>query len=136
SPVTPPRGIDPNTPLQEAIEFLAETYNLPILINGEAFKEDAQVESVQDQAVRLPHRVHAIKLSTILRALLSQVNGDYLIRGDHIEVTTPPRTRPSAWQERRQCAPVVDAEFVNRPLSAALQELSDESGISIVLDAR
>jgi hypothetical protein len=136
SAVTLPRGIEANTPLREAMEFLADTYSLPILINSVAFKEDAQIESVQDQPVRLELPIRGIKLSAILRALLTQVNGDYLVRGDHIEVTTLLRTRPSAWQERRQCAPVIDAEFSNRPLSAALQELSDESGISIVLDAR
>src|SRR5262249_9215543 len=52
----------------------------------------------------------------------------YLVRPTHIEITTVVRAHPS---RRTVCA-----TFVKRPLGEALQELSDLTGISVVVDAR
>jgi hypothetical protein len=124
-----------NMSFKDAIEFLGERYHILILVNNSAFKEELAVESVDEQIIRLP-RTAGVKLGSVLRMLVSQIKGAYLIRGDHIEITTPQRTSPLAWQKERRLAPTVDADFQNRPLNTALRELSDESGISIVLDAR
>jgi hypothetical protein len=141
-PITLDRGIDANTSLGDAMAFLSERFGVSIIVNNSAFKDEAGVESADDLAVRLP-RIVDVKLGTVLRLLAKQINGTYLIRGDHIEITTPQRNSPLMWvdpqfneHDRRRHVPIVDAEFIHRPLNTALRELSDESGISIVLDAR
>jgi hypothetical protein len=134
-PVNLEKGIDANTPLRDAIEFISQRFNLPIIVNSQAFKEDlgAVGDAIEDLQVRLPQMV-GIKLSTVLRMLASQVGGTILVHGDHVEITTMQRPWPLGWQGVRQHAPTVDADFANRPLSAALRELSDDSGVSIILD--
>src|SRR5262249_44821825 len=52
----------------------------------------------------------------------------YLVRRGMVEITTGEGASP----ERQ----AVRAAFVKRPLEEALEELSDQTGISIVLDAR
>jgi hypothetical protein len=124
-----------NTPLKDAIEMLGERYDLAIILNNSAFKNDQGVESAEELFVALP-RLVGLKLSTVLRLLVSQINGAYLVRGDHIEITTSQRSSPLAWQKGRQFVPTIDADFQNQSLSDALHELSDQCGISIVLDIR
>jgi hypothetical protein len=75
-----------------------------------------------------------IKLSTVLRLLLEQVDATYLIRSDHIEVTFR-RARPD-FGTAGSLTPTVNAEFDKSPLDLALQQLADLSGISIVVDGR
>src|SRR5262249_22780939 len=95
-PITLEKGIDPNTPLKDALEFFSDHYNLTILIDTAAFKEEKAEDAAGDveaTPVKLP-KMSNIALGTALRLLLSQVppNGaTYLIRRDLIEVTTGKR---------------------------------------------
>jgi hypothetical protein len=127
--------VEANTPLREVLELLSDRYDLPVILDNSAFKADRGVDSADELYVGLP-RMAGMKLSTVFRLLVSQVNGAYLVRGDHIEITTAQRAAPLAWQKGREFAPTVDADFQNQPLNAALQELADQSGVSIVLDVR
>src|SRR5262249_19350819 len=53
-----------------------------------AFKNaDTPVENVQDQRVKLP-KLPGVTLSTVLRLVLSQIGGTYIVRRDYVEVTT------------------------------------------------
>jgi hypothetical protein len=152
-PVNLEKGIE-TSQLKDALEFIGQKFGIAIVIDRQAFKDDYQIDSVDEQQVRLP-RLAGIKLGTVLRLLVSQVggnqpapgsgsgNGTYLVRGDHVEITTEPRTNPAFWRDpdldkyaRRKLALLIDADFRQRPLAEALFELSDESGISIVLDVR
>jgi Tfp pilus assembly protein PilF len=90
-PVYLDRGIEPNTPLKDALELLTERYDLTLIVNTRAF-EAIGVQKVEEQPVQLP-KMMGVSMGTILRLLLSQIRGDvytggYLVRGDHIEVTT------------------------------------------------
>jgi hypothetical protein len=143
-PVTLDKGFDANTPLKDALDFLADRYDLTIIIDPKAF-EVINVQQVEEQPVRLP-RLVGVSLSMVLRLLLNQLRGEfkdtvytgtYLIRRDYIEVTTELHARPGDWPAaERPLGPRVDAEFDKRPLSEALQELADASGINVVLDAK
>lgn len=89
--VTLDKGIDPNTPLKDALEFLSSEYSTTFIIDSKAF-EAIGVQKVEDQPVALP-RMKDVRLSTVLRLLLGQVKGDvytgtYLLRPDYIEITT------------------------------------------------
>jgi RNA polymerase sigma-70 factor (ECF subfamily) len=122
--------IDPGTPLKEALGFIGERYRLTILINREAFQTDLNVDDIEGKPINLPKLVD-VKLRTILRVILDQVQGDYYTTEDLLIVV--PRTRSLlgevSWQS-------IDVDFQQRPLSEALKELSDRTGVTVVLDAR
>ncbi len=132
-------GIDANTPLKDALEFLKQEYGLaPVLIDSQAFKSDVQIESVEDQPVKLP-KMTGVRLGTVLQKLVAQVQRAYLVRSDHIEITTFQRQYVEVWglpddERRRRALPLVHNAFDQVPLETALRELSDATGVSVVLD--
>jgi hypothetical protein len=84
------KGIDANTPLRDAIEFLQDRYDVTIIPDQAAFKADQQIDNINEQPVQLP-RMMGVSLATVLRLLTAQVNGTYLVRRDYIEITTGQR---------------------------------------------
>jgi hypothetical protein len=134
-PFTLPKGIDPNTPLKDALEHISDRTEIPILINGEAFRAEVQVQEVETQPIRL-QVMRDIRLATVLRMLLRQVNATYLVRDDHLEIVPLP-TVPGTdgiLQVDRSALPRVYASFEKRPLDEALRDLSDASEITVVLN--
>ena len=128
------KGFPDNTSLREALEFLSDRYDVQFIINARQFQEE-NAGSPDKMKVQLP-RMMNVRLATILRLLLAQVHGTYLIRPEYIEVVPLEGAYPAAWKQRRDQAPTVQADFTGRPLDEALRELADASGINIVLDAR
>lgn len=141
-PITLEKGIDQNTPLKDALEFLADRYDLNIIVNGTAFNAIG-VQKVEEQPVTLP-RLRSEPLGSVLRMLVSQVRGDqyagtYQIRDGHIEVTTTYHMFMSQdrWAvEGRLHMPAVSLEARGQAVDEALRELADHTAINIVLDAR
>src|SRR5260370_22515429 len=76
-------------------------------------------------------RLVGIRLRTVLRNLLHQAQADYYARDDHLMVV--PRKQIEAGVALKQ---PIDVAFEMRPLAEALKELSDMTGVSIVLDAQ
>jgi tetratricopeptide (TPR) repeat protein len=79
--------------LQDALDYLSTRYHLTILIDLQAFRDEARDDEpgeVETTPVHLSPLVQ-VSLGTVLRLLLSQVPGgaDYLLRRDFVEVTTP-----------------------------------------------
>jgi type II secretory pathway component GspD/PulD (secretin) len=121
-------------PLKEALGYLSERYDVPILVDAGAFKDDLMAEEVETQPVKLP-KMAGVSLGTVLRILLAQVQGTYMLRRDYIEVTTPARARPEDWPALdRSRVPAVTAAVERRPLDQALQALSDSSGVSVLVN--
>lgn len=133
-PVTLEQGFQANTTLREALEFLGDRHDIVILVDEQAFQTE-HGEQVEKLKVQLPRFV-GVKLSTVLRLILAQVHGTYLVRPDHVEIVPLEYGRPDFWKEKRELAPTVDVDFAERPLGEALHELSDASGINVVLDSR
>jgi hypothetical protein len=141
--ITVDKALEANVPLREALDFLTDRYQLPILVNREAFRADLQMADVEGQQVKLPG-LKAVRLSTVLRLLAGRVDGGFLLKGDHIEITTRQRYRQTIWgtvesdedepASSRYLMPVVYATIEARPLDVALRELAEASGISVVLD--
>jgi hypothetical protein len=129
------KGVDPNTKLQDVLDLIEQKSGLLILVDTEAFKTDLQIENVHEQPVTLP-KMAGLRLSTVLRKLSGAVGGTYLVLPDHILITTPAHARPEGWVINSLYAPVVDVEFDKVPVQEALREMSDLTGINIVLDAR
>jgi hypothetical protein len=77
-------------PLKDALGFLQERYNIPIIIDTDAFKADLSEPDIENKTVKLT-KLSGISLGTVLRLLLAQVQGTYIIRREFIEVTTGQR---------------------------------------------
>jgi hypothetical protein len=121
---------EPNTPLSEALAHIAERYNIMILLDPEAFKEDLREPDVANKPIKLPRLVD-VNLRIVLREILNRVQGDFYIKEGILRIA--PRNRVVAAVLVRQ---PIEANFAKRPLSDALRELSFISGVSVVLDAR
>jgi len=121
---------EPNTPLREALSHLAERYKMTVLVDTDAFKVDQNQPDVENQPVRLP-KVVDVRLLTALRAIFQQVGADFFTKDDVLTVV--PR---SYIESGRVFKHPVDVSFSKRPLAEALAELSDLSGLSVVLDPR
>ena len=68
------KGIDPNTPLKDALDFLSQRYDLTFVVDTKAF-EAIGVQKAEEQPVQLP-RMTGVSLETVLRLLLGQVKGE------------------------------------------------------------
>ena len=121
--VTLEKGIDPNTPLKDALEFLAERWEMNIVINTTAFRDNG-IPELEAQPVRLPKLI-GVRASTILRMVLSQVNATMLVTPDFIEVIPASTTG----------LPLVHASFEDRSLDEILHELSERTDYTVALDA-
>src|SRR5262249_36210317 len=82
------RGIDAGTKLSDALDFLADRYDLTFVVDSKAF-EAFGLAKVEDQAVQMPKMLR-VTLHTVLRIMLGQLKADkyvgtYMIRRDHIE---------------------------------------------------
>jgi hypothetical protein len=119
--------IAPNTALKDALAFLGERFNVTILIDTQAYKDTLDINEPDQMPVRLP-RMSNIPLREILRALCEQAQGAFVQIGDVLWVVPTNQVLPRLLRQS------VDVSFVNRPLDQALQELSDQTGASIVLD--
>ena len=96
----------------------------------EAFKADNSNPDVENNPIKLS-RLIGVRLRTALRTILQQLNGDFYARDDVLMVV--PRARIESGVVLKQ---PVDVGFEKRTLSDALKELSDMTGVSVVLDAQ
>jgi hypothetical protein len=135
-PITLDKGIEANTPFQDALEFLSDRYQLTILIDQQAFRTEEKPKSIAHEHVGLPKMV-GVSLGTVLGKLAAQVGGTYLVHPEYVEITSLKGSRPAEWiSSDRDLAPKVNATFDQRRLDRALRQLSSLSGISVILDGR
>src|SRR5262249_32932301 len=125
-PVILNKGIDANTPLKDALEFLGDRYELAIRIDTKAFRA-AGVGGIEDQPVRL-QRLSGVTLDRVLTALLTQVGGGYVVRGDGVEVTT--RQRALAENQPRDPSDRTPRVSLGAPQWNLLKELSTQEAQS------
>jgi hypothetical protein len=124
-------GENPMT-LREAIKIMQDNGFPPIVIHAQAFKdENPEAGDLNETPVLWP-RVKGLPRGKVLQLILAQVqtsNANFLVKPGYVLVTTN-----DVMQPHRQF--VRGAAFVHLPLDEALQELSELSGVSIVLDPR
>ncbi|HEV3444092.1 MAG TPA: sigma-70 family RNA polymerase sigma factor [Gemmataceae bacterium] len=80
--VTLDKGIDQNTPLKDAMEFLADRYDVSFTVDTNSFNAKG-IGNVEDLPVGFP-RVFHVRLATVLQRLAKQVKGICLISGAKI----------------------------------------------------
>ena len=136
----------PGGTLKGAAKYLTDHYDMTVLIDNEAFKADLMIPDADNTHVKLPKLVN-VRLSTVLGLLSNQAQGKYLVLPDYVLVTSPQQATPEEWPweamtpdsslRRARCLiPMVNATFEKAGLDEALQEVSHQSGITILLDAR
>jgi hypothetical protein len=142
-PIDLEKEIEPNTPLKEALDFLAERHGFTYVFDRRSF-DVIGVQKVEEQAVQLP-RLKGVPLSEVLRLLLTQLKGEaftgcYLVRPGYLEITSTWKAMPEMWvgglYGRPDSVPTVQASFHGTRLDEVLEDLAEQSGITIVLDRR
>jgi hypothetical protein len=108
-----------------------------ILLDAPAFKATG-VENVRESMVKLD-KLTDVKASTVLDAILKQVDGCYFVKDTHIVITTKLARRAMLGEKDEDDAPVRDAvplvrmTFTETPIRKALEELADKFDASILL---
>lgn len=85
-------GIEANTPLKDALTHLNETYHLRVEVDRAAFN----MNEVDNTPVRLP-KMKGVRLGHVVEKLAAELGGVYLVRADHIELTTPTKRAVEVW---------------------------------------
>jgi hypothetical protein len=88
-----------NTQLKDALEFLIDRYDVPMRIDEKAFQA-AGVNQIESQPIKLPVLTN-VRVEKVLDLLLSQVQAAYVVRPDHVEITTKQRALDEAKQQAR-----------------------------------
>ena len=81
------KGIDPNTPLKDALDFLAERGKITLRIDEKGFQQIG-VQRPQDTPVVFP-RMKAATVGLVLEVIMYQIAGDrfrgnFVVRKDHV----------------------------------------------------
>lgn len=142
-----------------ALEVLQEKIGFSIIVDYKGFgcgDDPEERKAVDERRVSVP-AMKRIRIETILRLILDQMNADYLITPDHIFVTTSgikesvcgpirilrdlvePRDNPPDSQTDRffqvRHTPYVTMRFRDVPLAEALSAVATRTGRTITLSA-
>jgi hypothetical protein len=116
---------------------------VPIELNEEAFQREQAADPARAPiAAQQPiPKAASASLDRALRKVLARVNvpagAAYMVRPDHIEVTTRGAQIAEVWgRYEGPYLPLVHADFEGRPLASALRNLGEQAGVSVVVDAR
>jgi hypothetical protein len=134
---------DQKASLGEILDEFATQYNLTFDVNERAFAAEGMAEA---DILRVPvalrplPKMTGIRLSTVLKKILSRLptesGATFVVRPDHIEITTEAALRQELdLPYRVQRLPLVTASFDKQPLEDALKELITTTGFNIVLDS-
>ncbi len=98
------KGIDPGTPLEEALETISRLHNITIRVNRQAFDTITNEKNIVDKLTVQVFPCRGISLQTILRDMLSKITGPvelqatYVVHGNYMEVLPS-----SEWPSRVLC---------------------------------
>jgi RNA polymerase sigma factor (sigma-70 family) len=133
---------DPKLTLQDALEYLANRFDLGFIVDEAAFKAEG-VKSVITEPVVGEKPLAALRhvsLETVLRMILLRLPKEtvatYIVRRDFIEITTLKKARSEAFRDRSQDMPLIHIVLKKRQLSEALTELAASAGLNLVIDSR
>ncbi|HZZ81735.1 MAG TPA: hypothetical protein VFE62_24755 [Gemmataceae bacterium] len=133
------KGLQEKLKLATAVDYLGDQtgYKVPFVLDRDAFVAelgtDAPEPFEEEVSLVLPGSPPKMPMEAVLRQLLAQVgkgHATYVIRSNHIEITT---LKASLAAHAIHQVPITMA-FDQRPVKQVLQDLTDESGIDIHLD--
>ncbi|HYT91815.1 MAG TPA: hypothetical protein VEL76_24080, partial [Gemmataceae bacterium] len=109
--------------------------NPQLFVDEEAFlAEDPNLRTLLDTEIRLPPLPRKMAISSLLRVVLDKFpgrNATFLLRSGTLEITTVKAASPKQLLRQK-----VLANFQNLPLEEALDELAEQTGLSVMVDAR
>lgn len=117
-----------NTPLRDAMGLLSERFGINILLDKQAFRDDFSINEIESQPVMLP-KMQNVPLRSILQQLARQAQGTVIQEGGIVWIVPPERARSRLLRQP------VDLEFENVRVSAALRDVAEQTGFTIVLDS-
>jgi hypothetical protein len=140
---------------KEAVQFLGDKFDLPVVIDPGLDKSQEGGEMVEDRPVRLPKMAN-VRLDTVLKVLGEQVNGTFLVYPDYVKLTGSAfalyesgviRQHEPGEVEEVPFLPALELEkskplikralvnlsFKNAPLGRVLDEIADSTGATVVL---
>jgi hypothetical protein len=137
---------DPKMSLRDALDKLADQYQLSFDVDEKAFQDAGYIdhpvlsEPVADK-VPIP-RMRGVSAATVLRKILSHIatpvglEATYMIRPDHIIITTRDKVLKEALGGRLRNVPLVSVVLDKCPLGEGLLELSASEGLNLLIDPR
>jgi hypothetical protein len=105
---------------RDAIKFLQDRTGLTILIDMKAIRDKNQemAQAIEDAAISLP-AMKNVRIETVLRKIVDQLDAEYVIAPDHVSITTPAMKDLLTGQARRlpdlYPAPGTDETDADRP---------------------
>jgi hypothetical protein len=134
---------DPKISLAEALDKLGKQYDIVFDINDRAFKFE-QIMDVGKTEVVGSSPIPAMKnvrLTSVLNKILSSIpvpsGAAFLVRTDHVEITTNTYLASEIWGKYTgPHLPLVNATLAKTPLEEAIKELAEQAEFNIVLDNR
>jgi len=131
---------DPEKVFSEALKMLEKPGKLTFMVNEQAFQQDKAPAVLKTRiAERLPLAKREELLSTALRRILERIPAEsgatYLIRDDHIEITTQRAARAELRiPVDRPFPTLIYEEFENEPCADALRIVSTRGEVSLAVD--
>src|SRR5262249_9593122 len=134
--------------LAEALDSLSHRFALPIEINAKAFK-DGGIEEVEKQLIAEGRPIPVmtnVPLARVLRTVLARVPAQsaavFVVRDDHVEVTTDAASRAELGRtdgddaNPKQLLPLVRITLDKVPLEEALKQMARKTRFNVLIDAR
>jgi RNA polymerase sigma factor (sigma-70 family) len=146
---------DPKATLQELLDNLAGQYKVTFDVNEKAFKYEMLNDVLKTEVANPPiPTMKNVTLAFVLNKVLDRIpipsRAMFLIRKDHIEITTGHAVRrelglrkraqkPAEAEEqdsRPALSPLVWEDLKKVPLDKALRDIAEDTGVNVVLDPR
>ena len=142
-------------PFRDALQFLHEKTGLTFLIDLKPVREAGAEQAIDDGAVTIP-AMSSVRVETVLRHVLDQLDLDFTIAPDHVRITTAvvkdaltgnaqplPNLYPGGADDAPQVdrkevvrtTPFVTAAFRDTPAGEALKDVAARAGRTIVVSA-
>jgi hypothetical protein len=133
---------DPKTKLDMSLYQLGKVYDLPLVVDEKAFRNDG-VEDPLDCRIVEGNPIPPIKgeLKRVLKSIVLRIparsGAAYLVRKNVVEITTQAAVRSELGMKKdEELLPLVSEYFCEEPLAQVLDTLSETSEYNVILDPR
>jgi hypothetical protein len=131
---------DPETTLQDALDYLERAHDLHFHVNEQAFRREGGDDILKSKLQGPVPKLKNVSLGTVLRKILARVpsasGATFIPRGDGIEITTLDAYRAEYYPARPNgpFPPLAFTNFEKKPLDEALKKLAEDTDANILLD--
>lgn len=133
---------DARATLTDALDHVSKRYGINFDIIDPAFHAlDPKIDVPRICVAEKPIPARRARLKTILQTILARLPAKltvlYIIRNDHIDITTETAVRAELGiPANRPMLPLVWETLTNTPINVAFQRLAHQSGYNVVVDPR